>query len=105
MEPFEMTVGTVTAAGGELGTLAAAVSAAAGVGTASAAALAPVFGIVGGDYVAELLGAVSAADAELVRLAAFYTSASAGAAQTVASTAAVEAGGATALLGLLGDAP
>ncbi|MGV7637308.1 hypothetical protein PJI23_33335, partial [Mycobacterium kansasii] len=82
--------------------LAASVAGAAGVGAASAAALTPVFGLVGGDYLAELLGAVTAADAEVARLAAFYASASAGAARTVASAVAADAGGAGALLGLLG---
>nr|KZL98283.1 hypothetical protein AXX05_05185 [Tsukamurella tyrosinosolvens] len=96
-----MTTGAVTAAGGELGSLAASVAGAAGVRPASAAALTPVFGLVGGDYLAELLGAVTAADAEVARLAAFYASASAGAAQTVASAVAADAGGAGALLGLL----
>ncbi|MET9328234.1 hypothetical protein [Tsukamurella sp. NPDC003166] len=104
MEPFEMTVGAVTAAGGELGALAAAVSATAGAGAASAAALTPVFGVVGGDYLVEVLGAIGSTDAELVRLAAFYTSASAGAARTAASAVAVEASGASSLLGLLGGA-
>lgn len=101
MEPFLMTTGAVTAAGSQLGSLATAVSAAAGAGAVSAAALTPVFGVVGGDYLAELLGAVTAADAEVARLAAFYTSASVGAVRTVASAVAADAGGAGALLGLL----
>ncbi|MBS4102057.1 hypothetical protein [Tsukamurella paurometabola] len=102
MEPFLMATGAVTAAGSELGSLATAVAGAAGAGAVSASALTPVFGLVGGDYLAELLGAVTAADAEVARLAAFYTSASAGAARTVASAVAADAGGAGALLGLLG---
>lgn len=104
MEPFEMDVPSVTTAGGALGSLASAVTAVAGAGAVSGAALVPVFGLVGGDYVAGLLGAVTATDAELVRLAAFYASAAAGAAQTVASAATAEAGGAAAVLGFLGGA-
>ncbi len=102
MEPFVMTMGAVTAAGGELGSLAAAATAAAGAGAVSTAALAPVFGVVGGDYLAELLGAATAADAEISRLAAFYTSASVGAARTVAAAVATDTGGAGALLGTAG---
>ncbi|MCS3778369.1 hypothetical protein [Tsukamurella ocularis] len=102
MEAFLMTTGVVTAAGTELGSLATSVAGAAGAGAVSAAALAQVFGLVGGDYLTELLGAVTATDAEVTRLAAFYTSASAGAARTVASAVATDAGGAGTLVGLLG---
>lgn len=104
MEPFEMTVGSVAAAGGELGTIAGTVTATTAGAALSTAALTPVFGVVGGDYLGELLNAVAATDGELVRLAAFFASTSASTAQTVAATLATEAGATTSLLGLLGQA-
>ncbi|MDF0528956.1 hypothetical protein P0W64_11165 [Tsukamurella sp. 8F] len=101
MEPFRMDTDAVAAAGTRIGALAGETASGAVAGAATMGALAPVFGVIGGDYLAALVGALGSTDVEVGRLAAYYASAGTATAQSVAVVAASETTGAASVFGVM----